>query len=333
MNQKMKISRREFIKITAIAGGVLAAGKFLADYTSKRLASIQETRFMMGTIINLSVIGLSKADAEQAVAATFTELERHIGIFDHRAAGSPVAAFNRDGVLPSPPAELVAVLEQALDIGELTGGAFDITVKPLVDLYQKNQPELPSEDAIAAALDLVGYQKLSVSSELVRFTRPAMAVTLDGIAKGYIVDAGVGILRRMGYENTFVEAGGDLMASGSKEDETPWRVGVRSPRDEGPQLLASFDVRNQAVATSGDYMNFFSPDLANHHILDPRTGISPAELASATVMAPSAVLADSLATAAMVLGLGGLELIEGLASCEGIFVTKEMAVYKTSGIS
>jgi thiamine biosynthesis lipoprotein len=159
-----------------------------------------------------------------------------------------------------------------------------------------------------------------------------MSITLDGIAKGYIVDAGVGVLKRLGYQSVFVEAGGDLMATGAKESGAPWKVGVQSPRQEQSHMIASFDVSEQAVATSGDYMQFYSPDLVHHHIIDPRIGFSPSEIASSTVIASTCLQADALATAVTVLGIDkGLELINMLPDVEALLVAKDMQEYSSTG--
>jgi thiamine biosynthesis lipoprotein len=164
----------------------------------------------------------------------------------------------------------------------------------------------------------------------VTFAHPGMAVTLDGIAKGYIVDAGIEVLKQRGFADVLVEAGGDLLASGQKEQDTPWQIGIRSPRTAQGGLLASFSVENRAVATSGDYMQSFTADLSQHHILDPRTGYSAPELASATVTAPTATLADGLATATMVLGpKAGLRLVESLPGCKAYLVLKDLEIVKT----
>ncbi len=176
----------------------------------------------------------------------------------------------------------------------------------------------------------MGQARLRVDGRTV--TVPAgTAVTLDGIGKGYIVDRGVDVLKERGFPNVFVEAGGDLMAAGEKQGGVPWRVGIRAPRSS-MTLLARVDAREQAVATSGDYMQPFTPDYAQHHILDPRTGRSAPELASSTVIAPDAATADGLATLTMVLGAKrGRELLEDLPGCEGCFVDKQLEVTRTSG--
>lgn len=325
MSKLDNISRRDFIKITAIAGSVLVGGKLLMDLTGEQTVTVKETRVLMGTIINLAVVAESKAEGEQAVSATFAELERQVAIFTHRIAGSPVAVLNQSGSLANPPAELVDVLRLAASISEQTGGAFDVTIKPLVDVYQQAQPDLPADELVQDALALVNYRNLLVSEDEIAFAVPGMAITLDGIAKGFIVDAGVAELRQLGFTNVFVEAGGDLMAAGEKEEQAAWKVGVQSPRETQDGLLASFGVHDQAVATSGDYMQYFSADMRYHHILDPRSGVSAPYLASATVVAPTCAEADALATALMVMAQdAGIAMVDGLDDVEAMLVTKEM---------
>jgi thiamine biosynthesis lipoprotein len=333
MTTKERLSRRDFIKITAVAGGALVGGKLLLDlFDEQRYITLKETRVLMGTIINLAVVAHSQSDAEHAIEATFTELERQIAIFDHRSSDSPVTILNREGVLFDPTTEFLEVLEQASIVSGMTNGAFDVTVKPLIDLYQQSQPDLPGEEEVQGALGLVDYRKLAVSTEKVHCTQPGMQITLDGIAKGFIVDAGVAQLRQLGYDNIFVEAGGDLMASGLKEGEIPWRVGVQSPREGRGVILASFSVRDQAVATSGDYMQYFSQDKSHHHILDPRTGYSAPYIASTTVLAPNCMIADAVATALMVLEPSeGIRILNQTPDVEGMLITKSMEEIKSAG--
>ena len=158
-----------------------------------------------------------------------------------------------------------------------------------------------------------------------------MSITLDGIAKGFIVDEGVLVLKEYGFDNMLVEAGGDLMGLGEKEPQTPWKIGLQAPRGQIGDLLASFDIRDRAIATSGDYMQAFTPDFINHHIIDPRTGHSSPDLASVSIQAPTSSLADALATAVMVMGRPGLALIEKMEGCEAFAVTKNLEELKTTG--
>ena len=224
------------------------------------------------------------------------------------------------------------VLRLAERVSAMGDGAFDITVQPVLDLYLARH-SMPDPESIEQGIERVGHRAVRIEGGAVVLDRPGMAITLDGIGKGYIVDRAVDVLAERGFPDVFVEAGGDLMASGDKGADGPWRIGIRAPRP-GMTLQARFDARNVAGATSGDYMQPFTPDYRQHHILDPRTGYSAPELASSTVLAPDAATADALATLTMVLGSSkGRELLEGLPGCEGYFVSKEMEVIRTSGFA
>jgi len=248
---------------------------------------------------------------------------------------SEVSRWNRDGQLSAPSSALLEVLAVANRVSDLGAGAFDISVHPLVDLYRERSRTggLPRPAEVEAVLERVDQRAIRLEPGAVRFERPGMAITLDGVAKGYVVDQAVAVLDSRGFRNVLVEAGGDLVVEGSKGAELPWRIGVRNPRP-GLAVLARFDARDVAIATSGDYMQPFTPDLTQHHIMDPRVGHSPPELASSTVIAPSGALADALATLTLVLGSRrAVDLIESLPGCEGYFVAKDLTTTKTSGFA
>lgn len=300
------ISRRRFLQITAAASALLAGGRWLVR---PRLHTIRETHTLMGTVINLALVTPDAAAGQDTVERTFAEMARLITLFDYRQPQTLLARLNQSGRLVAPPAELVELLSLARSYGELTGGAFDVTVKPLLD-------------GSAAPVD---YRQLFVSREEIRLGRPGMAVTLDGIAKGRVVDGAVAVLNGCGFDNVLVEAGGDLFGGGARADGSPWRVGVAHPRAGEGSVLATFSVEARAAATSGDYQHYFVTDFSEHHIVDPHSGHSPLELASATVLAPSATDADALSTACLVLGKeAGLSLLARLPNVAGLLITKEM---------
>jgi thiamine biosynthesis lipoprotein len=298
---------------------------------------VRETRMLMGTLVNLTVIGDDHAAARAALEACLGKMESLEAVLSRHLPESQLSQLNHTGLLRDAHPALVALVDEARRLSDLTEGAFDITVKPLVDLYQQNSAQglgLPSPDQVSEALSLVGYGHMEIAVNGLAFGRPGMAITLDGIAKGYIVDAGVAVLRRRGFDNTLVEAGGDLVASGQKGEGDLWQVGVQWPRLGVGGTRTRFSVQDQAVATSGDYMQAFTPDLVHHHILDPRTGYSPTELASASVVSNSATLADGLATALMVMGAqDGLALVESLENTGAYLITKELEVLKSVGFN
>lgn len=334
MSEKKKLTRRQFLQIIAIGG---AAGLVLKAGWDELagLDIVSETRLLMGTVVNLTVVTTSASRGRDAISAC---LDRMVGLermLSHFQSDSQLSHLNRDGTLSNASSALVEVLDHARRVSELSDGAFDITIKPLVDMYQLAAGEekgLPTPEVIAETLKLVDYRQVEVVNDQVHFGTPGMAITLDGIAKGYIVDEGVAVLHERGFTNVLVEAGGDLLASGERRSDDAWQIGIASPRDSQPGLLARISVQNNAVATSGDYMQAFSPDFSLHHIIDPHTGYSSSWLASVTVTSPTAVLADALATTLMVVGPeSGLKLLEHFPGCEAYMVTKDLKVIKSSG--
>ncbi|MEJ2749272.1 MAG: FAD:protein FMN transferase [Anaerolineae bacterium] len=319
-------TRRDMLKITAVAGTLALGGKLAAGRWLPRRQTIHETRTLMGTVINLSLVTDDKWAGQAVIEATFAEMERLIALFDHRHPKAQLAILNRDGRLPQPAPELVELMNLALGYGRLTEGAFDITVKPVIDALKNGSSR-------REAARLVDYRQVAVNDDLIAFAQPGMAVTLDGIAKGRVVDGAVAVLQANDFRDILVEAGGDLWGQGQRADNAPWRVGVANPRPTAETaVLAIFPVTAQAAATSGDYQNSFTPDFALHHIVDPATAVSPLELASATVVAPSAADADALSTALMVMGPDkGLALAERLPHVEALLVAKDLQIYRSRG--
>jgi thiamine biosynthesis lipoprotein len=275
----------------------------------------------------LTVVSDDQGQANQALHSTFAEMERQVVLFDHRNPRSPLYSLNQNGRLPEPPAELVRVFQRAYEIALLSNGAFDITVKPLVDARKAGQAIDES------LLSLVDYRAVGTTSGEIRFSKPGMQATLDGIAKGTVVDGGVAALKAAGCPNVLVEAGGDLYVSGRPSSNDGWQIGITHPRPtQVSGYVAAFTLRSGSSATSGDYYQPLTADLEQHHIVDPRRGVSPAELASATVLAPDATTADALATAVMVLGTrDGLALANAMDGVEALIVTKKLEVRQTAG--
>jgi thiamine biosynthesis lipoprotein len=321
MPKTATLSRRHFLQITAVASTVFLGGRWLSGLTHPP-TSHSETRLLMGTFINLTVVNDDPQQAQHAIAATFAEMERLVALFNWRLPGSPLAVLNETGRLAQPPTELVAVLQQAHQYSQLSGGAFDVTIQPLLEAVRTGADS-------AQARQWVDYRRLQITPQQIMI-EPGMQVTLDGIAKGTVIDGATAVLQTHGYENLLVEAGGDLVARGARADGQPWRVGITHPR-QADGTLSVLSVSGQAAATSGDYQHSFSQDFAQHHIIDPRTGLSPAELASVTVLAPTAQAADALSTAVMVLGAkDGLALIDQLPGTAALVINKEMQLIQSA---
>lgn len=316
------VSRRDFLKITAVAGTLLAGGKLLRMGIPLKPVTLHESQTLMGTVINLVVVSSDAKEGRSAIEAAFAEMRRLIAIFDHRQSNSSLSVLNKQGWLSSPPSELRRILSQAISIGGLSTGAFDVSVKPLLDAVRENKK-------ISTIQRFVDYRRIQVSENKISLD-PGMSLTLDGIAKGAVVDGAAATLNRVGFENVMVEAGGDLVGNGRSQDNSSWQIGIRHPR-QTDRVIAALPISTQAVATSGDYMNTFTADFSRHHILDPRTGRSPDHTASVTVLAPDAATADALSTTLLVMGPEeGSALAERLPAVEALFITKSLNIYQTS---
>jgi thiamine biosynthesis lipoprotein len=335
--KKRGLARRDAIRITAVAGVSLAlGGGLVAELVRQaRLHRARLTRTQLGTLVTITVIH-PEADAARAmVDDAFREIERLESILSRHRADTPVARLNREGVLGGAPKELAHVVRQALEYGALTDGAFDVTVGPLMSLYASHfagTDAAPADAEVAAALALVDYRALRIEDDDIFLDRPGASVTLDGIAKGYVVDRGVAALVDAGAGRVIVDAGGDMAAGGVPGTEEAWQVAVQDPRAAGS--LGVLELRGECVASSGDYMQAYTRDLRNHHIVDPRTGRSPEHTSGVTVVAPTAMDADALSTAAFVLGPDdGLALLERLDGVEGLIVTKDQRQLATTGFA
>ncbi len=318
------LSRRQFIRMTALAGAATAVGLSLAhgQSTVQPVEHVQVTRLLLGSIAHLTVISSNGAQARAAINAAFDRMAALEDVFSRFRPDSQLSRLNATGALSDPHPELKTVLTKAVAYGDLTGGAFDVTVEAVLKHYRTaaQTGTLPADDQLRAAQQLVDYRQIAIHEDAIRLNLPGMAVTLDGIAKGYIIDAGAAVLRAHGCDQVMVELGGDLQTFGSAAAQ-PWLVSIQAPPGSASQRVA--ELVNRALATSGDYQYTFTPDRRLHHILDPHRGVSPDELSSASVIAPTVCDADALATALMVMGAeAGLALIARLPDAEALVISK-----------
>jgi len=260
----------------------------------------------MGTVVEMTLMGESEESAKKAAFQAFQEMKRIEYLMSPWIESSDVTRINRsagnDGVRVSP--ETVEVIKRAQEVSKLSGGGFDITVGPLVQLWRKARERgMPPEmQEVKETLNLVNFRNLKTHyGGKVLLRKKGMAIDLGGIAKGYAVDRAFEILKGLGYRNLVVNAGGDLRVGGSKPGG-PWSIGIQHPRD--PQkIMARISLSDTAVATSGDYEKFFiHQGKRYHHILNPRSGFPAEGCQSVTVLHKEAITADALATAILVLG-------------------------------
>jgi len=225
------------------------------------------------------------------------------------------------------------VMVAAKSVFELTDGAWDGTVNPLVDLWgfgrAGRRSVLPRKQQIAALLPAIGFGNIQIlpNRSLVKKIR-SVTLDLSSIAKGYGVDQVAQIIHLVGLNDFLVEIGGEIFASGRRKDGKLWRVGINRPRIDAAfnDVYKIVDLDNRAFATSGDYRNFFETDgIRYSHIIDPRIGYPVSNgVVSASIIAVNCTLADGLATAVMVMGAEkGLALIDRLSGVEGLIVAEK----------
>jgi thiamine biosynthesis lipoprotein len=267
----------------------------------------------MGTLVSVVALDASRERVEDAIEQAFAEMARLVALLGRHDSSSPVAELNARGRMSDAPPELLTLLQRARRLYFVTRGVFDVTVQPLVDLFRATRGA-PKPIEWVEAVGLVGLDRLRVAGRTLSFDRSGMGLTLDGIAKGFVVDRMAETLAGRGVHRFLINAGGDIRARGGKEGGQPWQVGVRDPRDPDT-LLEVVTLRDGAIATSGNY------ERAVAHIVDGRGGWASHASASASVSAPDATAADALATALFVLGpTQGPALMDVLSRCAGMIV-------------
>jgi len=288
---------------------------------------VVRARPAMGTLVAVTVVAPSREWAQDAIGEAFGEMDRLIAHFSRYRDDSAICALNAAGHLEDAPPELHRVVQASLEYHALTDGAFDVTVAPLLALFRDRLlasiPSEPTDGEIRNVLALVGARGIECAGRRIRLPRAGMALTLDGIAKGFIVDAIAHTLESCGVRRYLVNAGGDIRSRGKKEGRRPWTVAVRDPTRPGG-LLQTVPLTRGAVATSGSYEISFDGDMRFHHIVDATTGRSPSAALSVSVMAPTAMAADALATSVFVLGpAAGVRFIERLRGCACLVLARD----------
>ncbi len=301
---------------------------------------VEARRRLMGTEFHVSVSTEDPVAARVAITAALDEVARVERVLSPVNAESEVSRLNASaGDEPVPlSAATIALLGRALELSELTGGAFDVTYAALSPIWRsvrEDPPQLPTDESIDAARALVGWRDLVLDREgsTAFLRRVGMAINLGGIGKGHGVDRAGEVLVEHGLDDFIVGGGGDLLVRGSKRG-TPWRLGIQHPRRHGELLGEVILPRDMSLVTSGDYERFVEIEgVRYHHILDPRTGRPARGCAGVTLAAPNATTADAMATAVFVLGpADGMRLVEATEGVEVLIVDAEMQLTMSAGM-
>jgi len=339
MHRVVDDRRRTLLKLTGLLG-IAALSPFIphqehaeALWFNRRKHKLSRTRLTMGTFVAITVIHPSKDEAEEAIELAFEEIERLAFLLSRHDPDSPVSELNRTGTLSDIPVEVHEVVARARYFYQHTGGVFDISVKPLMDLYQRSfaSGSKPGDGDIERVLHRIGGADIGLDESRIWFRRTDMGITLDGIAKGYIVDRASRLMTKNGIVDHLINAGGDIRTSGAAAGGKRWTIAIQDPekKREFPDII---EMADGAIATSGNYEIFYDTEKMFHHIIDPRTGRSPNHSSSVTVTAPTVMDADALATALFVLAPDeGRGLIETRPGNECFIIDSDGAVTRSSG--
>lgn len=302
-----------------------------------KASAAESSSFGMNTKITYSVFG---ENAQQALLSGKNEIMRLEKKLSRFVPQSEISRVNKSAgkSCKNLSDDTYNLLSQAVEFSKISQGLFDITIGPLVDLWNyKYAADVPLEETIQKTIPLVNYRNLVLNphKRTAGLRRLGQSIDLGGIGKGFASDRFIQIIRKYGVSSAFTNIGGNVSALGNKPDGSPWCVGIRHPRDKN-SLIGAVTVSGKSVVTSGDYERYFidSDGKRRHHILDPNTGY-PAEsgLISVTIIADSAVTADALSTCVFAAGLEkGLLILKKFPEAEAVIVNSDLRIYMTQGM-
>jgi thiamine biosynthesis lipoprotein len=325
-----------FVQITCAGCGQKSAS--LQDFSGEE--------FIMNTLVRVHVICEDEKKGRAALKQAFDVFKKIDHLTNRFPEGGPTASSPGDvlkinGSAGLEPVEVsvdtVRIIQRSQYFARLTGGAFDITIGPVMDSwgFGKDIQYVPTDEEISRALSLVDYRKVEVDpgKATVFLPQPGMSLDLGGVAKGYAMDEAVKALREAGIQHALINAGGSVYALGTRPDGEPWRVGIQDPRNS-EDIIAILSLKDSAAVTSGDYQRYFEQEgVYYHHIIDPSTGKQARDLIQTTVIAESTTDADILSTALFVLGpRRGMSFVEELPGTEAVLIGPDKLVSVTAGL-
>jgi len=300
--------------------GLLALALFTAE--PKMFA---HTTLGLGSVCEIKFYAETESAGNAALTAAIRQIELTDSLFSLFSDNSEVTKLNKQKTIRAS-AWLLEAVRKSLKISSLSGGAFDISVYPLLEVWgfydKKKLSSIPGSSVLKKARAKVGFRRIVVSADSIRL--PAdMKIDLGGIGQGFAADLVINEFKKHGITSALVNIGGEVAAMGRKPDGTKWQVGIKDPRHRGITRVVALE--DQALSTSGDYEKFFMLEGKRYaHIIDPRTGMPAQGCISVTILAQDAAFADALATAVFVLGPAeGRTLIGSLENVGAIIYTEQ----------
>jgi len=298
----------------------------------------------MGTTYSISIVNKSgQSENSKLLQAQIDSILIDVNnIFSNYIESSELSSINR--YRSKKPIdiseEMEEVLIQAAQVYKASKGKFDVTVRPLVDIWgfgpEFNTFQIPSSDLLNETKKYVGFEKILLKNQMLQKLDTLIQIDLNAIAKGWGVDIIAAFIKTVGYTNYMVEIGGEISVSGKNKYNNDWEIGILLPENLESQLFSTITITNLSVATSGTYNNYFTIDSVNYtHIIDPDTGYPiKHDLVSVTIVAEKCSFADAIATSVMVMGFNeGLHFINSLPNVECLLIQKSENGNYTSGKS
>ncbi len=328
----MKSIKKTIINVTTILL-VFACMVGLTSCSCAKQTPVTKNGFYLDTIITIT---LYEDNASELIDECFNIAEKYDNMLSRTKEGSDVYKINHAGneaVEVNP--DTVELISQAINYGQLSDGAFDITLGKLTTLWDfSNRTSVPTTNEINACLGF-NYNNIELNGNSVRLKTDKEMLDLGGIAKGFIADKIKEYLTSKGVKQGIINLGGNILCLDKKNNTDTYKIGIQKPFDESGAVICSLNMANKSVVTSGDYQRYFIENgHIYHHILDVNTGYPvDNELDSVTIINGSSTAGDALSTISFIYGLDkGMQFIEGLPDTEAIFVTKDGTIHKTSGI-
>ena len=327
---------------TAILATILVLSIIALSVYNKKPVETTYSRVLMGTVVDITIIGDDEARLNSAAETAFAEIKRLEGLMSHYKEDSDVgrinAAAGKEAAHVS--IETFEVIEAALEVSRLSSGAFDVTMGALGKVWHftKDDGEAlmpPSKEKVKTILKLVDYRQiiLDKKNSTVKLAKEGMKINLGGVAKGYITGRAAEILKKNGVKKGIIHAGGDMVVF-NERDDSPHIIGIQDPRNKD-NITGTIKISNAAIASSGDYERFFIKDGKRyHHIMDPSTGFPADKSMAVTIAAKNPTFADALSTAVFVMGpIDGMKLIEELPDVEGLIISADGKITVSSGLN
>lgn len=329
------MSRKLIISVITI---VLCLGLTACEGKEKVSKPISRTEIFMGTPINITLYDSNNEEILDNVFNRISDIENLVSI---NKEGTEIDMLNKNSGLK--PVKLsddsYNIVKKGLEYSEIAQGGYDISVGSLVKLWSIGLPEakIPSQGEINETIKKVGYENIEINEENkeVFLREKGMILDLGSIAKGYVADEVVKILKNQGVKQAIIDIGGNIYALGKKDGETNWKVGIQDPNSERGNVVGSIEVSNKSVVTTGIYERFLEKDGTKyHHIINPKTGYPyETNIAGVSIVANKSIDADALSTLIFTKGVEeGIKFIDSLENIDAIFITKDNKIYLTNGL-